>query len=68
MLEEQLSDGREWVMDTVSPGLADVALDFVLTWVRPLPAAKALHNLEQFPRIATVSSPVQFHPLSLIIT
>ncbi|TRM68087.1 hypothetical protein BD626DRAFT_545308 [Schizophyllum amplum] len=37
LVEQQLSDGRQWLFDTETPGLADLAVFFVLDWVRGFP-------------------------------
>ncbi|PIL34616.1 hypothetical protein GSI_03395 [Ganoderma sinense ZZ0214-1] len=39
LIEEQLSDGREWLMDTETPGLADISVHYIWDWMlsfRPL--------------------------------
>ncbi|KAM5545536.1 hypothetical protein V8D89_000574 [Ganoderma adspersum] len=39
LIEEQLSDGREWLMDTETPGLGDISVHYVWDWMlsfRPL--------------------------------
>lgn len=33
LLEEQLADGREWVMVTESPGLANIATHVIYNWM-----------------------------------
>jgi len=32
-LEEQLSDGREWLLDTEVPGLADISAHTIFGWI-----------------------------------
>jgi len=34
LLEEQLSDGREWLFDTVHPGYGDLSLHFFYAWIQ----------------------------------
>ncbi|KAI0082451.1 hypothetical protein K474DRAFT_516878 [Panus rudis PR-1116 ss-1] len=34
LLEEQLSDGRTWLLDTKEPSLADISAHFVFSWIR----------------------------------
>ncbi|SJL02100.1 uncharacterized protein ARMOST_05424 [Armillaria ostoyae] len=43
---EQLRDGREWLFDTISPSLADIALHVVYSWVKSfqMPEAQALFD------------------------
>ena len=58
MLEEQLSDGREWLMDTESPGLADLSVHYVWEWMlqfRPLRHMKDLFDPTVFPATVAVS-------------
>ncbi|KAL0070540.1 hypothetical protein AAF712_002379 [Marasmius tenuissimus] len=33
LIENQLADGREWLLDTVSPGLADLSVHYIYSWV-----------------------------------
>lgn len=33
LAEQQLSDGREFFLDTVSPSLADIAMFFNFSWI-----------------------------------
>ncbi|KAG6829802.1 hypothetical protein H0H87_010143 [Tephrocybe sp. NHM501043] len=57
LLEEQLSDGREWLFDSELPSLADVTIHFILTCLhsRTAPPAKALLNALDFPNIFSAS-------------
>jgi hypothetical protein len=41
-------------MDTVSPSLADIAIDFVLVWTQKYPTGKLLHDPKQFPHVMAV--------------
>ncbi|KIL57905.1 hypothetical protein M378DRAFT_87284, partial [Amanita muscaria Koide BX008] len=51
LLEQQMSDGREWLLNTEEPGLVDISYHFIISWVRPFPAAKGLNLTERFPKI-----------------
>ncbi|KAL1739633.1 hypothetical protein HDZ31DRAFT_68741 [Schizophyllum fasciatum] len=42
LLEEQLADGRQWLLETTTPGLADLSVFFVLNWARSLPGTSTL--------------------------
>ncbi|KAI4519114.1 hypothetical protein K525DRAFT_206856, partial [Schizophyllum commune Loenen D] len=42
LVEEQLPDGRQWLFDTETPGLADLSVFFVLNWARSLPGTSEL--------------------------
>lgn len=44
LVEEQLRDGREWLFDTESPGLADISVHFLLAWVGKFPGVKNLYD------------------------
>ncbi|KAI0082894.1 hypothetical protein BDY19DRAFT_352193, partial [Irpex rosettiformis] len=35
LIEEQLSDGRQWLLDTEVPGLVDIDVHFMVSWVQP---------------------------------
>ncbi|KIY73763.1 hypothetical protein CYLTODRAFT_193631 [Cylindrobasidium torrendii FP15055 ss-10] len=48
--EELLADGRDWLFNTVTPSLADVALHFPIAWAMQFPSAKDLINSDSFPR------------------
>ena len=32
-MEQQLADDREWLLDTVSPSLADLSVHFIYSWL-----------------------------------
>jgi len=34
LINEQLLDGREWLFDTERPGLADISVYFILSWIK----------------------------------
>lgn len=48
-IEEQLNDGREWLFDTVTPGLADISVHFVLAWIKPMPTSASLFDEKRYP-------------------
>lgn len=52
LLEEQLSDDREWLFDTELPSLADVSVYFVYEWLR---WNKELLDAQKFPKAIQVS-------------
>ncbi|CAL1701069.1 unnamed protein product [Somion occarium] len=49
LIEEQLSDGREWLLDTETPGLADLSSHFILSWIRYFRNLKDLFESGTFP-------------------
>ncbi|KAF8524405.1 hypothetical protein BU17DRAFT_63388 [Hysterangium stoloniferum] len=50
LFEEQLSDGRDWFLDSSTPGHADVSLHFILTWMRSFRDTRPVFDSTQFPR------------------
>lgn len=52
LLEEQLSDDREWLFDTETPSLADVSVYFIYNWIR---WNKELFDVKKFPKSLKVS-------------
>ncbi|KAJ7700046.1 hypothetical protein B0H17DRAFT_1158065 [Mycena rosella] len=50
LVEEQLSDGREWLWDTELPSLADVSVHFVYSWIKPFPGVDSLLDASTFPK------------------
>ncbi|KAL6305895.1 hypothetical protein BKA93DRAFT_777208 [Sparassis latifolia] len=44
LIEEQLADGREWLLDTEAPGLADISVHFVVAWLQHR-QFRALHDV-----------------------
>lgn len=48
LLEEQLSDGREWLFDTESPSLADVAAHIFYSWASYMRILKDLFDKTKF--------------------
>lgn len=51
-MEEQLSDGREWLFDTEQPSLADVSVYFPYDWIK---WKKDLFDTSKFPHAIQVS-------------
>ncbi|RDB22647.1 hypothetical protein Hypma_010238 [Hypsizygus marmoreus] len=49
LLEEQLSDGREWLFDTDIPSLADISVHFIFDWIKGFRPAKPLFDAQKFP-------------------
>ncbi|KAJ7261272.1 hypothetical protein B0H12DRAFT_1231500 [Mycena haematopus] len=50
LIEEQLSDGREWLFDTELPSLADVSVHFVYAWVKSFRGVESLFDASTFPK------------------
>ena len=70
LYEEQLGDGREWFMDTETPGFVDISIHFALTWMRSFRDTRPIFDAVQYPRTVSVStqsmlhvSPQKSHPL-----
>ncbi|TFK75949.1 hypothetical protein BDN72DRAFT_831380 [Pluteus cervinus] len=51
LLEQQLSDGREWLFDTQLPSLADISVHFVLAWVMSARGPETLFDPKQYPKV-----------------
>ncbi|KAJ7648384.1 hypothetical protein DFH06DRAFT_1332619 [Mycena polygramma] len=51
LVEDQLSDGREWLFDTELPSLADISVHFVLVWIKRIPAAEPLFEAGTVPKL-----------------
>ncbi|EIW61458.1 uncharacterized protein TRAVEDRAFT_162670 [Trametes versicolor FP-101664 SS1] len=49
LLEEQLADGREWLMDTETPSLADITVHFPWVWMQQFRALRDLFDRARFP-------------------
>jgi len=49
LVEEQLSDSREWLFDTELPSLADISVHFVLAWARSLKGTATLFDAKRVP-------------------
>ncbi|KAJ6599104.1 hypothetical protein DFH09DRAFT_1130130 [Mycena vulgaris] len=50
LVEEQLSDGREWLFDTELPSFADVSVHFIYSWIKPFTGVDTLLDASAFPR------------------
>ncbi|CAK5275579.1 unnamed protein product [Mycena citricolor] len=50
LVEEQLSDGREWLFDSEGPSLADVSVNFVYAWVQTFRGVESLFDPSTFPK------------------
>jgi len=50
LFEGQLSDGREWLFDTVTPSYADVSSNSPLAWMRSFRDTKATFDRTKFPK------------------
>ncbi|KAJ7129726.1 hypothetical protein C8R44DRAFT_777507 [Mycena epipterygia] len=50
LVEEQLSDGREWLFDTELPSLADVSVHFVYAWIKAFRGVESLFDSNTFPK------------------
>jgi hypothetical protein len=55
MIDSQLSDGREWIFDTISPSLADVSVFFVFNWIKKGENIDDLYDKSRFPHTIQVS-------------
>ena len=55
LIEEQLSDGRQWLLDTESVGLADISAHFLLNWALGFKHLKELFDKQAFPNAVAVS-------------
>ncbi|KAI0368075.1 hypothetical protein BV20DRAFT_999229 [Pilatotrama ljubarskyi] len=49
LLEEQLADGREWLMDTETPSLADISVHFSWAWMQQFRSLRDLFDRAKFP-------------------
>lgn len=56
LLEEQLSDGRDWVFDTETPNLADLSAYFVLFWLKAFKAFRNVYDPKHCPKTLAVSA------------
>lgn len=54
LIEDQLSDSREWLFDTEGPSLADISVHFIFAWVKSLPAGRAIFNEKLYPNLLLV--------------
>ncbi|RXW25296.1 hypothetical protein EST38_g587 [Candolleomyces aberdarensis] len=51
LIEEQLCDGRAWLLDTERPGLADISVHFTLAWIKAFKPSKPLFDEAKFPNV-----------------
>ncbi|KAI0089149.1 hypothetical protein BDY19DRAFT_944414 [Irpex rosettiformis] len=50
LVEEQLSDGRQWLLDTEKPGLVDVDVHFLLSWLQTFKNLKEIYDPAVVPK------------------
>ncbi|KAJ3559212.1 hypothetical protein NM688_g478 [Phlebia brevispora] len=50
LLEEQLSDDREWLLDTEQPGLADISVNFFFAWLRAFRTVREIYDPKVYPK------------------
>jgi len=55
-LEEQLSDGREWLLDTEIPGLADISAYMTFGWISFFKGLRDLFDPKGAPYTVAVRS------------
>lgn len=55
LVEEQLSDSREWLFDSALPSLADISVHFVLAWAKSLDRKDSLFDVKRIPNTLQVS-------------
>lgn len=55
LLEEQLADGREWLMDTETPSLADASVHFVYAWLQGFRSLGDVFDRNKFTHSIAVS-------------
>jgi len=48
-LEQQLADGREWLLDTETPSLADVSAHVIYDWMRRFKSVKDVYQAHTYP-------------------
>ena len=56
LLEEQLSDGREWLFDTETPSLADAATHMVYNWALRFKKTRDVGDPAKFPNSLAVGA------------
>ncbi|KAI0677054.1 hypothetical protein C8Q78DRAFT_63602 [Trametes maxima] len=49
LLEEQLADGREWLLDTETPSLADISVHFSWEWMQQFRSLRDIFDRARFP-------------------
>ncbi|EKM59834.1 uncharacterized protein PHACADRAFT_250570 [Phanerochaete carnosa HHB-10118-sp] len=50
LIEEQLADGRQWLLDTESIGLVDVSAQVFFTWARLFKNLREIFSADAFPQ------------------
>jgi len=50
LIEEQLSDSRQWLMDTETPSLIDISVHFILAWISRFKNMSDLLDGKTFPQ------------------
>ncbi|KAF7355287.1 Glutathione S-transferase [Mycena sanguinolenta] len=52
LLEEQLSDGRDWLFETQTPSLADISVHFLLVWIKHrIPGSETVLDANTIPKL-----------------
>ncbi|OCH88279.1 hypothetical protein OBBRIDRAFT_827226 [Obba rivulosa] len=51
LLEEQLADGREWLLDTETPSLADISAHIIYDWMKRFKSVRDVYREHKYPRI-----------------
>lgn len=54
LLEEQLSDGREWLFDTKTPGLVDISAHGIFAWIAVFKNLRDLFDPKTVPHTVAV--------------
>lgn len=54
--DDLLKDGREWLFDTATPSLADIALHFLLFWVYSAKGTESVFDKTKVPNVHKVKS------------
>ncbi|KAH9483070.1 hypothetical protein JR316_0005170 [Psilocybe cubensis] len=49
LIEQQLSDSRQWLFNTVTPSLADVSVHFIFNWARSFKGTEQLFDASRIP-------------------
>ncbi|KAF8812403.1 hypothetical protein BYT27DRAFT_7239890 [Phlegmacium glaucopus] len=49
LVEEQLSDSRDWLFDSELPSLADISVHFVLAWAKSFDRKGSLFDIKRIP-------------------
>ena len=59
-MEEQLSDGRQYLLDTEQPGLVDIDVHFLHSWFRTFKNLKEVYDPAVFPKTIEVHFVIGF--------